>query len=238
MSLQRNRRADRVDRTVFTVTGLVVTGAGAAALAAGLGAFGGTTADRPVLTAGLQDTLDTNGWLVGLVAIVVLIAIAALAVSWLVFLLRPLPQTGELELADLTDGSGSGDPERRPDGEANADRTYRSDDAAATAERVRRGTHNGQIPGRVSLAPGALRDAVTRQLCSLPEVESANVRIPDRRPVEVHAELEVVDDTDLHDLVRAVLDEVRQPILAVTGLDDVRFLLEVVPTDHRSTRVA
>jgi hypothetical protein len=207
MSLQRNRRADRVDRTVLTLSGLVVTGAGVAALAAGAGAFGDGTADRPVLGPGLRDALDTNGGLIGLAAILGLLLLAGLAVLWLVRLLRPAPQADELTLRATP---------------------RRSDDMPA-----------GNVPdGTTTLAPSALTDAVTRQLCSLREVVDATVRIPDRHPVEVHALVTVVDDTDTQALMRAVLDDVRAPVLRVTGLDDVRFLIELRPTDQRASRVA
>jgi hypothetical protein len=200
MSLQRNRRADRVDRTVLTIGGLAATGAGVAALAAGAGAFGAGTADRPVLNTGLRDALDTNGGLIGAAAIVGLLVLAGLAVLWLVHLLRPAPQSDDLMLRSTTT--------------------------------------DGQVDGTTTLDPSALTDAVTRQLCSLREVVDATVRIPDRRPVEVHALVTVVDETDTKALVRSVLDEVRAPVLHVTGLDDVRFLIELRPTDQRAPRVA
>jgi hypothetical protein len=200
MSLQRNRRADRVDRTVLTLGGLVIAGAGVAALATSAGAFGDDRAEQPVLGNGVQDALDTRGGVVGIVAIVVLLALAALAVLWLVRLLRPAPQSDDLTLRETS-----------PD-----------DD----------------LTGTITLDPAALTDAVTRQLCALREVTDATVRIPDRRPVEVHALVSVVDDADTDSLVRAVLDEVRAPVLQATGLDDARFLLELRPSDRNASRVA
>lgn len=211
MSLQVNRRADRVDRLVLTVGGGLAVLAGAAALAVGAGAFGDEAAEATLLGPGLQDAVDRHGVWFALGATVALGFVAALALRWLVFLMRPAPTASTLHLTEH-------DLESPADGAAGLDST-------------------GDVPGRVTLDPRALVGAVEREVQALPGVASASVRIPDRRPVEVHAAVDLLDGSDVATLLRAVDDDVRTHVRAATGLDDLRVLVELTPVAERPRRV-
>jgi hypothetical protein len=214
VSLQQNRRADRVDRTVLTIAGLAALAAGAAALAAGAGAFGDDAATATLLPPSVQDALDDHGAWFALGGAVLLGIIGVLAVVWLLFLLRPVPQTPSLRLVDT---------DQEP--------TMAGRDGAA-------GAYPERVPGRITLEPKALVQALQRELEALPGVTSATVRLPDRRPVEVHAALELQDGVDTASVLRAADTHVRSQLESATGLRDVHMLLELEPGDQRPSRVA
>jgi hypothetical protein len=209
MSLQQNRRADRVNRTVLTVMGVVGVAAGGAALAAGAGAFGDDTAGSALLGSSVQDALDDHGAWIALVAAVVLAVVGALAAAWLLYLLRPAPQIPDLRL--VTDADGT------------PDRAHRDPE---------------QVPGRISIDPKALAVALERDLQALAGVADASVRLPDRRPVEVHALLSLHEGVEVAPILRAVADQVRPRMTDAIGVADVHVLVEVRPIAERPSRVA
>lgn len=208
MSLQQNRRADRVDRAVLTVAGGLIAAAGVGALLAGAGAFGQRASDATIFGPGIQQLLDDHGALVALGAAVVLLVIGALAVGWLLFLLRPVPQAPSLRLV------------------------------SADAPSAESGADPFQVAGRVTLDPKALVTAVERELDGLPGVAGSTVRIPDRRPVEVHALVSLHDGIDTTSVLRAVEQQVRPRIMEATGLQELRILLELKPIAEAPRRVA
>ncbi|MFN0091308.1 MAG: hypothetical protein ACKVWR_13730 [Acidimicrobiales bacterium] len=91
-------RLDRLNRSVLGLLGAIALGLGAAALAAGWGAFGDDVADGPVLSADLRDWVRTNAtwfWL----AVAAAALLAALAGwRWLRRQLRPAEVIHRIEL--------------------------------------------------------------------------------------------------------------------------------------------
>lgn len=78
-----NPRADRGNRTVLTLLGLLFTAAGAVGLALSYGAFGAGRAQRRVLTTSIRDFAHRNAaWLWPVVAVVFML-LALLALRWL-----------------------------------------------------------------------------------------------------------------------------------------------------------
>ncbi len=89
---------DALNRTVFTLLGILLIAAGAYGLARGYGAFGGTQAQEPLLTGGITGFFGRiDDWFWPLVALVALI-LAYLAYRWLKAQLTPTPSVSELDL--------------------------------------------------------------------------------------------------------------------------------------------
>lgn len=89
---------DALNRTVFTLLGILLIAAGAYGVARGYGAFGSTQAQGPLLTGGITDFFGRiDDWFWPLVALVALI-IAYLAYRWLKAQLTPSPSVSELDL--------------------------------------------------------------------------------------------------------------------------------------------
>ncbi|MGY1716866.1 alkaline shock response membrane anchor protein AmaP [Geodermatophilus sp. SYSU D01106] len=65
----RARGVVRANRLVLALVGLLLAGAGGAALAAGLGVFGGGVADRPVLDGSVSRFAEAHGWYWPVVAV-------------------------------------------------------------------------------------------------------------------------------------------------------------------------
>lgn len=88
---------DRTNRSVLTVVGLAVTGAGVCGLLAGYGVFGSDLADRPLFKNATGDFFGRNGtWLWPVIA-VVLVLVGLLALLWLLRQLTP-DRSGELDV--------------------------------------------------------------------------------------------------------------------------------------------
>jgi hypothetical protein len=89
---------DALNRTVFTLLGVILIAAGAYGVARGYGAFGSTQAQEPLLTAGITGFFGRiDNWFWPLVALVALI-LAYLAYRWLKAQLTPTPSVAELDL--------------------------------------------------------------------------------------------------------------------------------------------
>lgn len=89
---------DALNRTVFTLLGILLIAAGAYGVARGYGAFGSTQAQEPLLTGGITDFFGRiDDWFWPVAALVALI-IAYLAYRWLRAQLTPSPSVSELDL--------------------------------------------------------------------------------------------------------------------------------------------
>ncbi|MDQ3783750.1 MAG: alkaline shock response membrane anchor protein AmaP [Actinomycetota bacterium] len=89
---------DALNRTVFTLLGIILIAAGAYGVARGYGAFGSTQAQEPLLTGGITGFFGRiDDWFWPLVALVALI-LAYLAYRWLKAQLTPTPSVSELDL--------------------------------------------------------------------------------------------------------------------------------------------
>ena len=87
----------RVNRTVLTVLGLLLTVAGAAGLATALGLFGRRLSDQPVLGPAVEDFVAANRWFWPVVAIAAAL-LALLCLWWLLSQARS-NRVSELRLA-------------------------------------------------------------------------------------------------------------------------------------------
>ena len=88
---------DALNRTVFTLLGILLIAAGVYGVARGYGAFGSTQAQEPLLTGGITDFFGRiDDWFWPLVALVALF-IAYLAYRWLKAQLTPTPTVSELD---------------------------------------------------------------------------------------------------------------------------------------------
>lgn len=89
---------DALNRTVFTLLGILLIAAGTYGLARGYGAFGSTQAQEPLLTGGISGFFTRiDDWFWPLVALVALI-LAYLAYRWLKAQLTPTSSVSELDL--------------------------------------------------------------------------------------------------------------------------------------------
>jgi len=114
--------ADRVNRVMLTLLGLLLLIAGATGLLFGLGAFGATLAGEQVLADEVkQFVVEQAAWFWPVVAVLSLL-LAVLALRWLVLQL----QTDRVGDLDLT--------ERRNDGETHVDSTAVTDALVAATE--------------------------------------------------------------------------------------------------------
>lgn len=87
----------RLDRSVLTLLGLLLTAIGVLALLVGFGVFGSRLRHKPVFDNFLSDFIGRNGqWLWPVVAVVVVL-LALLALRWLIAQLTPTA-TGDLQL--------------------------------------------------------------------------------------------------------------------------------------------
>jgi hypothetical protein len=86
----------RVNRTFFTVLGLLLTVAGAAGLAAALGLFGRRLSDQPVLGPAVEDFVAANRWFWPVVAIAA--GLLALLCLWWLLLQTRSNRISELRL--------------------------------------------------------------------------------------------------------------------------------------------
>ncbi len=115
-------RADRVNRVLLTLLGLVLLLAGAAGLLFGLGAFGDTLAGEQVVAGEVERfVVDQAAWFWPVVAAVSLL-LALLALRWLVLQLQS-DRVGDLDLT-----------ERRNEGETRVDGTAVTDALVAATE--------------------------------------------------------------------------------------------------------
>ncbi|MDQ3532128.1 MAG: alkaline shock response membrane anchor protein AmaP [Actinomycetota bacterium] len=89
---------DVLNRTVFTLVGIILIAAGAYGVARGYGAFGSTQAQEPLLTGGITGFFGRiDDWFWPLVALIALI-LAYLAYRWLKAQLASTPSVSELDL--------------------------------------------------------------------------------------------------------------------------------------------
>lgn len=89
---------DALNRTVFTLLGILLIAAGAYGVARGYGAFGSTQAEEPLLTGGITGFFGRiDDWFWPVVALVALI-LAYLAYRWLKAQLTPTPSVSDLDL--------------------------------------------------------------------------------------------------------------------------------------------
>ena len=86
----------RVNRTVFTVLGLLLAAAGAAGLATALGLFGRRLSDQPVLGPTVEDFVAANRWFWPVVAIAA--GLLALFCLWWLLLQTRSNRISELRL--------------------------------------------------------------------------------------------------------------------------------------------
>lgn len=125
---------DALNRTVFTLLGILLIAAGAYGVARGYGAFGSTQAQEPLLTGGITDFFGRiDDWFWPLVALVALI-IAYLAYRWLRAQLTPSPSVSEL---DLTRDPAEGRTTLRASGLTSAFSDDIEQDPAVRSARVR-----------------------------------------------------------------------------------------------------
>ncbi len=88
---------DRTNRSVLTLVGVAVTGAGVCGLLTGYGVFGGDLGDRPLFDNATGDFFGRNGtWLWPVIA-VALVLVGLLALLWLLRQLTP-DRSGELDV--------------------------------------------------------------------------------------------------------------------------------------------
>lgn len=115
-------RADRLNRALLTLLGLLLLTAGAAGLLFGLGAFGEQRAQAGVLSDDVERfVVEQAPWFWPLVA-VVLVALALLALRWLLLQVRT-DRVGDLDLT-----------ERRNEGETHVDAGAVTDALVAATE--------------------------------------------------------------------------------------------------------
>ncbi len=105
MSLGAARRADRVNRAVLTVIGLLLLAGGAVGLAYSLGAFGEDRARRHLLSDQVHRFIRHNQTWFWIAVIVGCLILAALAVRWLLFQAKPQPTVGDFSYP-LAEGEG------------------------------------------------------------------------------------------------------------------------------------
>ena len=105
MSVGSTRRADRVNRAVLSVLGIIMVVAGGVGLAYSLGAFGEDRSKDPLLSDQLRRFVRDNEQWFWIVVIVVCLILAALAVRWFLFQLRPQPSVGDFSFP-LPEGEG------------------------------------------------------------------------------------------------------------------------------------
>jgi hypothetical protein len=96
-------RPDRLDRTVLSVIGLVLTAAAAYGLARGAGGFGARRAHDPFLTEWLRRSVRHHQLVVWLVAEALALLVAWLAWRWL---RARIPATRTVATVDLENGAG------------------------------------------------------------------------------------------------------------------------------------
>ncbi len=88
---------DTLNRTVFTLLGILLVAAGVYGVARGYGAFGSTQAQEPLLTGGITGFFGRiDDWFWPLMALVALI-VAYLAYRWLKAQLTSAPSVSELD---------------------------------------------------------------------------------------------------------------------------------------------
>lgn len=98
-----DRRPAHLNRTGLILSGVVLTAAGGAGLARGLGAFGDGRASAPVLTAGARRFAEDNAWFWPAVAAAAVV-LALLGLAWLLAQGR----TGRLPGLALEPDAGAG----------------------------------------------------------------------------------------------------------------------------------
>lgn len=105
MSLGGARRADRVNRAVLSVLGVLMLVGGAAGLAYSLGAFGKSLSRDPLLSDHLRRFVRDNQRWFWIAVIVACLVLAVLALRWLLFQARPQPSVADFSFP-LADGAG------------------------------------------------------------------------------------------------------------------------------------
>ena len=93
----RARGVVRANRVVLALLGLLLTAAGAAALAAGLGLFGSRFSDRPVLDSPVSDFVDASPWFRPVVAVAG--GVLALLCLWWLLVQARSDRVGEVPLS-------------------------------------------------------------------------------------------------------------------------------------------
>jgi hypothetical protein len=105
MSLGAGRRADQVNRTVLSVLGTLMLIGGALGLAYSLGAFGKERSKSLLLSDHLRRWVRDNAKWFWIAVIVACLILAALALRWLLFQLRPQPAVGDFSFP-FNEGDG------------------------------------------------------------------------------------------------------------------------------------
>jgi hypothetical protein len=105
MSVGGARRADRVNRAVLSVLGVLMLVGGAAGLAYSLGAFGKSLSRKPLLSDQLRRFVNDNQRWFWIAVIAACLVFAALTLRWLFFQAKPQPTVGDFSFP-LADGTG------------------------------------------------------------------------------------------------------------------------------------
>ena len=91
--------ADRTNRTLLTLLGLLLLAAGVAGILAGIDTFGHQVANRHLLANSLARYIGDNSAWFWPIAAVAATLLALLALRWLFAVLRPEPRTGDIHIA-------------------------------------------------------------------------------------------------------------------------------------------
>lgn len=95
MSLGAARRADKVNRSILSVLGLLMLAAGALGLAYSYGAFGKDRSRRHLLSTELKDWVRHHASWFWILVLIGCLLLAALALRWLLFQAKPQPTVGD-----------------------------------------------------------------------------------------------------------------------------------------------
>ncbi|MGX5657710.1 alkaline shock response membrane anchor protein AmaP [Geodermatophilus nigrescens] len=186
----RARGVVRANRLVLALIGLLLAGAGGAALAAGLGAFGGGVADRPVLDGSVPRFAGAHGWYWPVVAVGAGL-VALLCLWWLLAQARsdrvsalPLSRDPRRGHTDLDAAALTGAVEDEVEGYRGVARARAVLSGAATAPAL---TLTVTLDGRVGpgeLHPRVVRGAVAhaRQALGRPDLPARVEFVLPRRP--------------------------------------------------------
>jgi hypothetical protein len=154
---------DALNRTVFTILGLVLLAAGAYGLARSLGAFGDTQADESLLTSRITGNFSRiDDWFWPLVAFVFLV-LAYLFWRWLKAQLTPAPSVSEI---DLSRDSAEGRTRLLSSGatSALAEDIQRDPAVQSASARVRDDGRTPEVDVRVDIAENFDVDAARRRI--------------------------------------------------------------------------
>lgn len=95
------KRTERLDRLVLGLLGVAVLGGAVSGVAAGLGAFGSTVANRPLIPSDLRDWVSSQDGRFWLAVAAAALLVGVLALAWLAHQLRRVHSPTELDMAKL-----------------------------------------------------------------------------------------------------------------------------------------